>query len=70
MKDASKRPDTSHALTHPFLSGKRTVRMMVEEAEFDIFLSYRVNSDSHHRALMYEMLTEKGLRVWWDKKCT
>ena len=69
MKDPSKRPDASHALAHPFFSGKRAARMIGEEAEYDVFLSYRVNSDSHHCKLMYEMLTEKGLRVWWDKKC-
>ena len=69
MKDPSKRPDASHALAHPFLSGKRVARMIGEEAEYDIFLSYRVKSDLHHCELMYEMLTEKGLRVWWDKKC-
>ena len=69
MKDPSKRPDASHALAHPFLSGKRAARMVGDEAEYDVFLSYRVNSDSHHCKLVYEMLTEKGLRVWWDKKC-
>ena len=69
MKDPSKRPDASHALVHPFLSEKRAARMVGEEAEYDVFLSYRVNSDLHHCELMYEMLTERGLRVWWDKKC-
>ena len=69
MKDPSKRPDASHALAHPFLSGKRAARMIGEEAEYDVFLSYRVNSDLLHCEMMYEMLTEKGLRVWWDKKC-
>ena len=69
MKDPSKRPDASHALAHPIFSGKRAARMIGEEAEYDIFLSYRVNSDLHHCELMYEMLTEKGLRVWWDMKC-
>ena len=69
MKDPSKRPDASHVLAHPFVSGKRVARMIGEEAEYDVFLSYRVNSDLHHCELMYEMLTEKGLRVWWDKKC-
>ena len=69
MKDPSKRLDASHALAHPFLSGKRAARMIGEEAEYDVFLSYRVNSDLHHCELMYEMLTEKGLKVWWDKKC-
>ena len=69
MKDSSKRPDASHVLAHPFLSGKRAARMIGEEAEYEVFLSYRVKSDSHHCKLMYEMLTERGLRVWWDKKC-
>ena len=69
MKDPSKRPDTSHALAHPFLSGKRAARMIGEEAEYDVFLSYRVSSDVHYCKLMYEMLTEKGLKVWWDKEC-
>ena len=69
MKDPSKRPDVSHALAHPFLSGQRVARMIGEEAIYDVFLSYRVNSDLHHCELMYEMLTEKGLKVWWDKKC-
>ena len=69
MKDLSKRPDASHVLVHPFLSGKRAARMIGEQAEYDVFLSYRVKSDSHHCKLIYEMLTEKGLRVWWDKEC-
>ena len=69
MKDPSKRPDASHVLAHPFLSEKNVARMIGKEAEYDVFLSYRVNSDSHHCQLMYEMLTQKGLKVWWDKEC-
>ena len=69
MKDPSKRPDASHVLVHPFLSEKNVARMIGKEAEYDVFLSYRVNSDLHHCKLMHEMLTEKGLKVWWDKKC-
>ena len=69
MKDPFKRPDASHALAHPFFSGKRAARMVGEEAEYDVFLSYRVNSDFCHCKVIYEMLTEKGLRVWWDKTC-
>ena len=34
-----------------------------------IFLSYRVTSDSNHVEILYQKLTEKGLKVWWDKKC-
>ena len=69
VKDPSRRPDANRLLAHPFLSGKKVARMIGEEAAYDVFLSYRVNSDSHHCELMYKMLTEKGLRVWWDKKC-
>ena len=69
MKDPSKRPDASHTLAHPFLTGKRAARMIGEEAEYDVFLSYRVKSDFYHCKLIYEMLTKIGLRVWWDKKC-
>ena len=69
MKEPSKRPDANHALAHPFISGLKVARMIGEEAEFDVFLSYRVNSDYNHCALMYQMLTERGLKVWWDKLC-
>ena len=69
MKDPLRRPHASQAIAHPFMSGKRVARMIGEKAEYDVFLSYRVSSDLHHCKLMYEMLREKGLRVWWDKKC-
>lgn len=26
-------------------------------------------SDSEHVGMLYKILTEKGLNVWWDKKC-
>ena len=69
MKNPSKRPDASRVLVHPFLSGKKVARMIGEEAVYDVFLSYRVYSDFYHCELIYEMLTQKGLKVWWDKKC-
>jgi hypothetical protein len=43
--------------------------MIGDTAEFDVFLSYRVNSDLETAALLYETLTRKGLKVWWDKTC-
>lgn len=43
--------------------------MIGDNAEFDVFLSYRVNSDLQHVAFLYEVLTSKGMKVWWDKKC-
>ena len=40
-----------------------------EKATFDVFLSYRVASDYKHCAALYEVLTNSGLTVWWDKMC-
>ena len=54
MRDPSSRADASHALAHPWLSARRAARMIGEEAEHDVFLSYRVNSDLHHCELIYE----------------
>lgn len=69
-KDPQRRPDAAAVLAHPFLSGRAVSRMVGDPASFDVFLSYRVASDSDHVQLLYNMLTvEKGLRVWWDKKC-
>ena len=56
-------------MNHPFITGKAPSRMIGEKPEFDIFLSYRVASDSHHVKMLYEKLTEKGLKVWLDQKC-
>ena len=68
-KDSSKRPDIPHILVHPFLSNKNVSRLVGEEAEYDVFISYRVASDSHHAAHIYHELTKMGLRVWWDQTC-
>ena len=43
--------------------------MVGEKALFDVFVSYRVASDSQHVELLYNLLCERGLRVWWDRKC-
>lgn len=67
-KEPRKRPSIRHVLVHPFLTGKRISQLVSDEADFDVFLSYRVASDSHHASILYRMLTEAGLRVWWDKE--
>ena len=69
QKDASKRPSLDRIANHPFLTKKKTIRMIGEKAEFDFFISYRVASDSYHAEKLYNMLTEKGVKVWWDRKC-
>lgn len=68
MKDPHKRPHMSQVLAHPFLSGKKASRMQGDAAEFDVFLSYRVQSDLNHASIIYKKLTDAGLKVWWDKK--
>lgn len=42
--------------------------MLGETAQFDVFISYRVQSDAKHAELIYDKLTAAGLKVWWDKK--
>ena len=55
-------------LAHPFLTGRKAARMIGESAEFDVFISYRVQSDLEHAEMIYDKLTAAGLKVWWDKK--
>lgn len=68
-KEPRKRPSIRHVLVHPFITGKKICRMINDEAEYDVFLSYRVASDSVHAEMLYNMLRSAGLRVWWDKEC-
>eukprot|EP01036_Dinobryon_divergens_P035886 gene35886-46585_t len=69
-KDPLTRPDAAHVLAHPFVTGnKQTARMIGEEAQYDVFISYRVDSDFKHAETLYDRLTKCGLKVWWDKKC-
>ena len=67
-KESTKRPDVNHILSHPFFTGKNTARLIGESAQYDVFISYRVNSDSHHAKYIYEELTKNGLKVWWDQQ--
>lgn len=69
-KDPKLRPDPSRVLSHPFLTGgNRPVRMVGEDTQFDVFISYRVKSDKDAAEAIYDVLTEAGLKVWWDAKC-
>jgi serine/threonine protein kinase len=67
-KDPSRRPLTSQVLSHPFLTNRVAPRMVGQEAEFDVFISYRLKSDIDISERFYESLTAAGLKVWWDKK--
>lgn len=56
-------------MSHPFLSGKKFTRLVGQEAQYDVFISYRVNSDLDIAEILYDNLTKRSLKVWWDKKC-
>jgi len=68
-EDVERRPLPARVLSHPFITGTHATRLQGEPAVWDIFLSYRVQSDAGHVQMMYEALTAKGLKVWWDKLC-
>jgi hypothetical protein len=42
-------------------------KMNREEIHYDVYLSYRVASDSRHAEYLYHRLQARGLKVWWDK---
>jgi len=69
-KEPSRRPATiGHVLAHPFFTGHIAGRLPGEEAEFDVFLSYRWFANDDVVEKMYALLVSKGLKVWWDKRC-
>lgn len=53
---------------HPFLSGKTVARLSNEKAKYQVFISYRVNSDSVYAEHLYDVLTTANIKVFWDKK--
>jgi TIR domain len=53
--------------SYPTSLSFRTVRFPGEEAQYDVFLSYRVASDANIALLIYERLSRRGIRVWFDK---
>ena len=69
MKNPLSRLDAAHVLSHPFLTGITGTRLQGGEPQWDVFLSYRVDSDSGHVEELYNELLERGLKPWWDKKC-
>ena len=68
-RDPRQRMSMAAALVHPFVSGRAPIRMVGDVPKYDVFISYRVASDSEHVAILYEKLTGEGLTVFWDKLC-
>jgi serine/threonine protein kinase len=63
-KDPLRRPTVEKILSHPFMTGQKAARMIGEEAQYDVFISYRVASDAINAERLYQILTAKGFRVW------
>ena len=68
-KDPLQRPSLARVLAHSFLSGRKVARLVGEKSKYDVFLSYRVASDSQHVEKLYHLLTAQGFKVYWDKLC-
>jgi len=68
-KDPEKRPSAQRLLHHPYFTGKTVTRLVGDDAKWDVFISYRSDSDEEIARLLHKILTECGLRVWWDKVC-
>ena len=69
MKDPKKRLSIAQVLSHSFLTGKKSTRFAGDIAKYDVFISYRVNSDLLYAKLLYQLLMSKGVKVWLDIKC-
>ena len=63
-KEPSKRPSMAQILAHPYLTGQKVARLVGQEPEFDVFISYRVASDAHHAELLFNMLSARNIKVW------
>ena len=67
--EPSQRPSMNQIINHPFISGGVVSPLVGQGVVFDVFISYRVASDSQNAALLYDLLTARGVKVWWDQKC-
>jgi serine/threonine protein kinase len=67
-KSPERRPSIIKIRMHPFLSGKTVARLSNEKAKYQVFISYRVNSDSLYAEHLYDVLTTANIKVFWDKK--
>jgi serine/threonine protein kinase len=67
--DPLRRTNCSLAMSHPFVTGRKPTRLPGTKPAYDIFLSYRVASDSDVAVSLFEELNDAGYKVWFDKVC-
>lgn len=64
LKDPKKRITIERILQHPFITSRPFTRLAGDQAAFDVFLSYRVDSDADTAQLLYDELTSRNYKVW------
>jgi serine/threonine protein kinase len=62
-------PTIAHVLSHSFFTGLPQRRLAEQRPQWDVFISYRVDSDAGCAAKLYAALTACGLAVFLDSKC-
>jgi serine/threonine protein kinase len=68
--DPAERLSMEQVLAHPFVSGTEPPgRLGGEEPRYDVFLSYRVATDSNIAAQLHSGLISRGYTVYLDKVC-
>ena len=68
--DPAQRVSLQSVLEHPFFTGQVPSRLSAEASvQWDVFISYRVDSDAALAVQMHDKLTARGLRVYLDTKC-
>jgi len=69
-KDPKLRPSFSKILTHPFFTGKATLRMVGDPHVYDVYISYRdLFGNSREAQQLYDLLTAMGVKCFLDKLC-
>ena len=68
-KPQARLPTIAHVLSHSFFTGQAQRRTSEQHPEWDVFISYRVDSDAAIAAILHEALTAAGLVVFLDSKC-
>ena len=66
---ASDRASIQNIIHHPFFTGVIPARLSSEAGiEYDVFISYRFDSDKESALLLHRLLQERKLRVYLDSK--
>lgn len=66
--DPKRTPSIENILHHPFIN--RSIDGYIDENRvFNLFLSYRAQSDYQNAEKIFDLLSSSGISIWWDKVC-